>query len=88
MATPGLVVLTDAWDRGWSAFLDGREAPILRVNHALRGVIAPAGDSTIEFRYEPESFAWGLRLSGAAALLLLGGVAWSAWRRRLEAPVR
>jgi hypothetical protein len=82
MATPGLVVLTDAWDRGWSAYLDGRRVPIVRVNHALRGVVAPAGDATIEFRYEPESFVWGLRLSGAAALLLVAWVAWSVWPRR------
>lgn len=86
MATAGLVVLTDAWDRGWSAYLDGRPAPILRVNHALRGVVAPAGAATIEFRYEPQSFTWGLRLCGSAAMLLVGWVAWSAWRRRGRPP--
>jgi uncharacterized membrane protein YfhO len=45
--------------------------PILRANHALRGVVVPAGDSSIEFRYEPQSFAWGLRLCALAAVVLL-----------------
>jgi hypothetical protein len=74
METPGLVVLADLWDKGWRACLDGKPVPILRVNHALRGVIVPAGTSKLEFRYEPASFAWGLRLSCLAAAVLIGWV--------------
>jgi hypothetical protein len=62
MQTPGLVVLADLWDKGWHAYLDGRPVPILRVNHAVRGVTAGAGAKTLEFRYEPASFTWGMRL--------------------------
>jgi hypothetical protein len=72
METPGLVVLADAWNKGWHAYLNGQPVPILRANHALRGVVAPAGTATLEFRYEPASFRLGLGLAGAAALLLLG----------------
>jgi hypothetical protein len=71
METPGLVVLADLWDRGWRAYLNGKLVPILRVNHAIRGVVAPAGTGTLEFKYQPASFAWGLRLSGLAALILV-----------------
>jgi hypothetical protein len=77
METPGLLVLTDRWDKGWQAFVDGKPTPILRVDHALRGVILPAGSARVEFRYAPASFAWGLRLSGLAGLILL---AWS-WQK-------
>jgi hypothetical protein len=71
MATPGLVVLADLWDRGWRAFLNGQRVPILVANHALRGVVVQAGEGKLEFRYEPASFAWGLGLAGLAALSLL-----------------
>ncbi len=73
METPGLVVLADLWDSGWNAYMDNAAAAILRTNHALRGVVVPAGSHTLEFRYEPASLAWGLRLLGAAVL------AWGAW---------
>lgn len=74
MKTPGLVVLADLWDTGWKAYLDGRQVPILRTDHALRGVVAPAGTSAIEFRYEPASLRLGLQLASVAAILL---AAWS-----------
>lgn len=73
MVTPGLVVLSDLWDGGWKAFLDEEEVPILRTNHAVRGVVVPKGRSTLQFRYEPASLAWGLCLCGLSAL------AWIAW---------
>jgi hypothetical protein len=71
METPGLVVLADLWDQGWQAYLNGQRVPILRANHAIRGVVVPAGSGTLEFRYAPASFAWGLRLAGLAAVALL-----------------
>ena len=82
MQTRGLVVLADLWDKGWNAYLDGRPVPILRADHALRGVEVPPGQARLEFRYEPASFAWGLRL---AAVGLAAGAGWLAaglWRRR------
>ena len=79
METPGMVVLADLWDKGWRAYLDGRPAPILRANHAVRGVEAPAGKATLEFRYEPASLAWGLRLSVAAGLATLAWLGIGYW---------
>ena len=71
MDTPGLLVLADRWDVGWRGYLNGKAVPILQVNHAVRGVVVPAGPSMVRFRYEPASFAWGVRLCGGAALLML-----------------
>ena len=50
----------------------GQFVPILRTNHAIRGVVAPAGRGRLEFRYEPASFTWGLRLCGLGVVGLLG----------------
>ena len=82
LETAGLLVLADRWDPGWRARLDGREAPILRVDHALRGVAAPAGEGRLELFYAPASFRLGLWLCGAAAAGLLGGLV--AGRRRAD----
>jgi hypothetical protein len=82
METPGLVVLSDLWDKGWRARLNGQPAPILRANHAVRGVVVPAGASTLEFRYESASFELGLYLSGLAAVILLGWLGAVAWKPR------
>jgi hypothetical protein len=75
MESPGLVVLADLWDKGWEARLNGNRVPILRTNHAVRGVVVPAGTGLLEFRYAPAGFAWGLRLAGLAAVALLLWVA-------------
>lgn len=71
METPGLVLLTDLWDPGWQARLNGQPVPVLLVNHALRGVVAPPGASRLEFFYRPRSFQVGLQLAAFAAALTL-----------------
>lgn len=82
MQTAGLVVLSDRWANGWRAFLDGRELPIVKANYALRGVEVPAGKGTLEFRYEPRTFYYGLWYAcGAAAVLMILGTL-NAMKRR------
>ena len=81
MQTPGLVVLADLWDRGWRVYLGGKPAPILRTNHAIRGVEVPAGELRLEFRYQPASFAWGLRLAALGGGLLACWSAAMTWQR-------
>ena len=80
MTTPGLVVLTDRWDPGWAAYLNGESVPILTADHALRGVVVPAGKGTLEFRYEPASFRLGLGLA-TLAVMVIGGAGFSGWWR-------
>ena len=83
METSGLLVLSDLWDKGWHAYLNGNRVPILRANHAVRGVVVTAGESKVEFRYESESLALGTKLGGGAALILVGALVFS--RRRVSA---
>jgi hypothetical protein len=85
MKRAGLLVLADRWDSGWVARVGGVRTPILRVNHALRGVELPAGRSTVEFSYEPAAFRIGLIL---AAIGMVGCVAWVAVGVRPGARVR
>jgi Bacterial membrane protein YfhO len=77
MQTPGLVLLSNRWDPGWSAQIDGSASPIYRVDHALLGFQAPAGKHTIVSTYEPPSLRKGLAITvaGGAGLLL-----WAIWQ--------
>ena len=79
MDTAGLVVLADLWDVGWNAYYEGKPTPILRTNHAIRGVIVPAGKGALEFRYEPATATLGWRLFALSAFALLG---WGYWNFR------
>jgi hypothetical protein len=66
------------YDRGWKAFIDDKEAPIVKVNYVLRGLAVPAGSHKIEFRFEPRSYILGSRITTisqlAVLLLLLAGL--------------
>jgi hypothetical protein len=67
-----VLVLTDAWYPGWEATIDGRPAPVLTVDHALRGVAVGAGSHRVELIYRPGWVPIGFVLSVIAALLAAG----------------
>lgn len=53
----GLVVFSEIYyPLGWRATINGQEAEIIRTNYLLRGIDVPAGQSTIEMKFEPESY--------------------------------
>lgn len=68
----GLVVLNDSWAPGWSVTVDGKPAPVLRVDDVMRGVAVPAGSHRIEWSYRVPGLRAGALLSVVA---LLGCVA-------------
>jgi hypothetical protein len=80
MQTAGLLVLADLWYEGWQAQVDGRDVPIMRANHALRGVLLPAGRSILVFTYEPHSLSVGVRLMLTAVVALASWLTLSALR--------
>jgi hypothetical protein len=47
------------YDKGWNAYIDGNKSDYVRVNYVLRGMSVPAGKHSIEFRFEPASYARG-----------------------------
>jgi len=79
MDTPGLVVLSDLWDVGWKVFLNGEPVPILRTNHALRGIVLPAGEGLLHFSYEPASLRTGILLAGLASFIWIVWAATIIW---------
>lgn len=66
------------YDRGWKAYIDGKETPIIKVNYVLRGLPIPGGKHQIEFRFEPASYYTGRTVTGVSQIILvlffLGGI--------------
>jgi hypothetical protein len=82
---PGHLVVLEAYDRGWTARVDGREASVLRANVLFRAVAVPGGRHRVELSYRAPGLAAGLVLSlsaglGGAAFVLRharrAGIAW------------
>jgi hypothetical protein len=66
---PGLLQLNDANYPGWKVYVDGQTHKRISTDFLFRGVFLPAGNHSVEFRYEPESFRIGLWTSGGFLLL-------------------
>jgi hypothetical protein len=76
----GLLVLSEMYDRGWYAYVDGQKTPVYRVDYNLRGITVPAGEHRVEFVYRAPAFRKGLAYAAAGLMLILvGGVL--TWRR-------
>lgn len=79
--TDGFVVFSDIYyDKGWNAYIDGEKVPHVRVNYLLRGMKIPAGKHAIEFRFEPEKYYLGEKVSMASSVILVLLVLVALWR--------
>lgn len=68
----GVIVFSEVYyPKGWIAEIDGNEVDLMRANYVLRCIEAPAGDHTIEFRYEPQIYASGNQIMLISGILLL-----------------
>ncbi|MDQ4099592.1 MAG: YfhO family protein [Chloroflexota bacterium] len=81
---PGLVMVSDTYDPNWHAYVDGERVDLYVADHALRAVPMPAGEHTIELRYEPRALSLGIGISLGTVALLTGtlGVLGGVHRRR------
>ncbi len=82
LGAAGWLVLSDAWDPGWRAEVDGSPAAIERADTCFRAVALGPGRHTVTFAYVPRAFHLGLLLTGVALALVAGGIAWDSRGRR------
>ena len=71
--SPSYLVVSDSFDPGWSATIDGQAATIYPAYCAFRAVYLPKGKHTVVFEYSPAGFKLGLWISvcGVPVVLLL-----------------
>jgi len=81
----GYLVVDDGWFPGWTATVDGRDAPILRADYLLRAVRLPPGRHAVRMVYAPLTYLAGAAITLATTVLLLLA-ALIALARRLRRP--
>jgi hypothetical protein len=70
--TEQLAVFSEIYyDKGWESFIDGKKAPHFRIDYVLRAMVLPPGQHEIEFKFEPQSYYLGNKISLASSLLLI-----------------
>lgn len=70
-----MAVFAEIWySKGWKAYVDQQEIPYFRANYILRAAVLPAGKHELVFKFEPNSYYWGERISLIASILLIGSL--------------
>ena len=72
-ATKNQVVLFSEvyYEKGWKAFIDGKETPHFRSNYIIRGLVVPAGKHEIKFIFHPDVYYSTEKISYASSIILL-----------------
>lgn len=85
-ATPQFAVFSEVYySKGWKAYIDGKEADFVKANYVLRAMPVPAGEHTIEFRFDPASQKIGSTVTLICSVLmiaLLGFGLWTFYKKR------
>lgn len=77
-ARGGVAVFSEVYfPWGWKATIDGKDAPIGRVNYVLRALRVPAGEHDVTFTFDPESLRVtnALGVSSVIVIYILCGAA-------------
>ncbi len=70
-----LVVFSEIWtSKGWTMWIDGKEAPLIRADYILRAAVIPAGNHDIMMRYEPRIWKVGNTIQFISSLILILGL--------------
>ncbi len=59
------------YPKGWKVTIDGEPTDYFRANYLLRAMLVPAGEHTIVFKFEPQSYYLGQKVSVASSIILL-----------------
>lgn len=70
----GILVVSEIYYPAWKVYVDGEPAQLLQADWSLRGVALPAGEHTVEMRFESDAFGTGRWISLIALLGAVGGL--------------
>ncbi len=65
-----LLVVSQDWERGWHATVDGKSVPVLRTNGLVLGVTVPRGRHVVKLAFTPPGLALGALIALLSVLAL------------------
>ena len=70
--SPQLAIFSEIYyDAGWNVYIDGVKTEYIRADYLLRAMVIPAGDHKIEWKFEPESYFIGKKITFISSLILI-----------------
>ena len=89
--TGGVLVFSEIYYPGWTATVDGKDAPVGRANYLLRAVNLEPGSHEVVLSFFPRSVKITESIAWTAYLLLLGAIGIAIWdgtrKRKLVKPI-
>ena len=87
--SPQLAVFSEIYyDAGWNVYIDGKKSEYIRADYLLRAMVIPTGDHKIEWKFEPQSYFIGKKITFISSLLLIllviGGIVWELKKKITE----
>jgi len=79
----GILRVSEKYDNGWKASIDGRSTPVFRVDYIFQGIVVPKGDHHVIVQYASPVWMLGVQLLGLG--LVLGAAVWlvvGKWRNK------
>ena len=80
--SPAFLVISQSFDPGWIAYVNGRKTPLLATDYILQGLKVHAGATRIELRYFPTSFIFGAGVTAISFMVVIFVIGWSLLRRK------
>ena len=77
-----LVFFSVPYDDGFTAYVNGEEADIVRVDEGLMAVLAPAGENTIDFVYQADGYPLASKVSLAALTVFVLYAGYFVWKKK------
>ena len=75
-AEGGLCVFSEVfYDKGWKAYVDGKNSKYLRADYTLRALVVPDGQHIVEWRFRAPKFDLVEGITLTFSLVILGGLA-------------
>ena len=56
---------------GWKAYIDGNETEIYKTDYLFRSILVPKGKHKIEFKFYPETYYFGKKISIGSNIVLI-----------------
>jgi len=59
------------YDKGWNVYIDNEKLPYFRADYVLRGMIVPAGEHEIIWKFEPKAYYAGGTIMIISSIIIL-----------------